>query len=57
MADKKAKGFHALEKKIHELEEEDRAPRTSAPDDGEEALVELEERERAAAMVPPSHEE
>jgi hypothetical protein len=57
MAEKKTKGFHALEKKIHELEDEDRATRRSARDEGEAELIEIDEREKAAAIAPPSHEE
>ncbi len=57
MSEKKTKGFHALEKKIHELEDEDRTAKRSARDEGEAELIEIDEREKAAAIAPPSHEE
>jgi len=48
MAEQKRRGFHALEKRIHELEDEERAPERKAPKDEEgtrrEAAEKLQEK-------------
>ena len=54
MTERKAKGFHALERKIHEMEEEDRRGEgTRAP----ERKAEAKEEQRPAVKPPPAHDE
>ncbi len=55
MTERKAKGFHALERKIHDMEEEDRLhERKGAP---EKKLEAKKEGERPAIKPPPAHDE
>ncbi len=54
MTERKAKGFHALERKIHELEEEDRPHTKREP----ERKVELKKEEEKPRVAPPAaHDE
>jgi hypothetical protein len=54
MTERKAKGFHALERKIHEMEEEDRAgERKGEP----QRKVETKDEERTRIKPPPAHDE
>ncbi len=54
MAEKRTKGFHALEKKIHDMEEKDRAAEGKGGAKREAAARE----EKAPVMPPPiAHDE
>ena len=55
MTERKAKGFHALERKIHELEDEDRRRETRR--EPERKIEAKEEEERRAIKPPSAHDE
>ncbi len=58
MAEGKRGGFHSLEKKIHEIEEQDRTTeRKSASDERGQKQREPEARKETPRRPPPAHDE